>query len=169
MDPKPAVSSAPSKQPEDRRWRMVDRAMRLHGFQPHALIETLHAVQESFGYLDMDALKYVADGLKVPLSQVYGVATFYHFFSLKPAGEHTCVVCMGTACYIGGAAEIIKGVGEQYKIAPGETTRDGKLSLVVARCIGSCGLAPAVVFDNEVDGKSTPKSVLEKLGRWTNS
>ncbi len=170
MDPNPAVdSTAAPKQPEDRRWRIVDRAMRLHGFQSHALIETLHAVQESFGYLDTDALKYVANGLKVPLSQVYGVATFYHFFSLKPAGEHTCVVCMGTACYIGGAADIIKGIGERYGVAPGETTTDGKLSVAVARCIGSCGLAPAVVFDSEVVGKSTPGTVLEKIGRWTNS
>ena len=173
MDAKPgdsAVKTAETpKQAEDRRWRMVDRAMRLNGFQSHALIETLHAVQESFVYLDMDSLKYVANGLKVPLSQVYGVATFYHFFSLKPAGDHTCVICMGTACYIGGAAEIIKGVSDQYGIAPGETTPDGKLSVVIARCIGSCGLAPAVVFDNEVVGKSTSKTVLEKIGRLTNS
>ena len=173
MDAKPgdsAVKAAETpKQAEDRRWRMVDRAMRLNGFQSNALIETLHAVQESFGYLDTDSLKYVANGLKVPLSQVYGVATFYHFFSLKPAGDHTCVICMGTACYIGGAAEIIKGVDQHYGIAPGETTPDGKLSVVIARCIGSCGLAPAVVFDNEVVGKSTPKTVLERIGRWTNS
>ncbi len=161
-------SSAP-KEPEDRRWRIIDRTMRLHGFQSHALIETLHAVQEAFGYLDTDALKYVANGLKVPLSQVYGVATFYHFFSLKPAGAHTCVVCMGTACYIGGAADIIKGIKEKYDVTPGETTKDGKLSLVLARCIGSCGLAPAVVYDNEVTGKATPKTVLEKLGGWTKS
>ena len=169
VEPAKAKPGETTKQAEDRRWRIVDRAMRLHGFQSHALIETLHAVQESFGYLDIDALKYVANGLKVPLSQVYGVATFYHFFSLKPAGDHTCVVCMGTACYIGGAAEIIKGINAQYGIAPGETTADGKLSVVIARCIGSCGLAPAVVFDSEVVGKSTSKTVLEKIGRWTNS
>ena len=74
---------------EDRRWRLVNRTMRLHGHQPDALIETLHAVQESFGFLDLDSLKYVAESLHLPLSLVYGVATFYHFFSLKPPGEHT--------------------------------------------------------------------------------
>lgn len=154
------------KPAEDRRWRMVNRTMRLHGNEPHALIETLHTVQESFGFLDLDALKYVAEALKVPLSQVYGVATFYHFFSLKPAGEHTCVVCMGTACYIGGAPNILDEIKEKIGITPGETTPDNKVSLVTARCLGSCGLAPAVVFDGEVAGKLTPPAVLEKIGRW---
>jgi bidirectional [NiFe] hydrogenase diaphorase subunit len=81
------------------------------------------------------------------------VATFYHFFTLKPPGEHTCVVCTGTACYIKGAATLLKGVEEVAGIKPGETTKDGKLSLLTARCLGSCGLAPAVVFDGQVEGK----------------
>lgn len=156
-----------SKPVEDRRWRMVDRTMRLHGNEPHALIETLHAVQESFGFLDVEALKYVAKALQVPLSQVYGVATFYHFFTLKPPGDHTCVVCMGTACYIGGAPGILEGIREAHDIAPGETTPDGKVSLLTARCLGSCGLAPAVVFDGEVAGRLNPKAVLERIGRLT--
>jgi len=158
-----------AKPAEDRRWQMVDRVMRLHGYQSHAIIETLHAVQESFGYIDTYALNYVAKKLKVPLSRVYGVATFYHFFSLKPAGEHTCVVCKGTACYIKGAEDILNGISEHYGIAPGETTADGKVSVVLARCIGACGLAPAVVYDDEVVGKNTPQTVLDKIGRWTNS
>jgi len=156
-----------SKPVEDRRWRMVDRTMRLHGNEPHALIETLHAVQESFGFLEVDALKYVAKALQVPLSQVYGVATFYHFFTLKPPGEHTCVVCLGTACYIGGAPGILEGIHQSLGIAPGETTPDGKVSLLTARCLGSCGLAPAVVFDGEVSGKVNPPAVMQKIGRWT--
>ncbi len=154
------------KPEEDRRWRLVNRTMRLHGNEPHALIETLHAVQESFGFLDLDALKYVAGALQVPLSRVYGVATFYHFFSLKPPGEHTCVVCNGTACYIGGAPGILKGIETTIGITPGETTPDGKISLVTARCMGSCGLAPAVVFDGVVRGKMNPPAVLEQIGRW---
>jgi bidirectional [NiFe] hydrogenase diaphorase subunit len=141
--------------------------MRLHGNEPHALIETLHAVQESFGFLDLESLKYVAGALNVPLSRVYGVATFYHFFSLKPPGDHTCVVCKGTACYIGGASAILDSIEKKVGIAPGETTPDGKVSLVTARCLGSCGLAPAVVFDGEVKGKLSPPDVLERIGRWT--
>lgn len=155
-----------TKLAEDRRWKMVNRTMRLHGNEPHALIETLHTVQESFGFLDLDALKYVAEALHVPLSQVYGVATFYHFFSLKPPGEHTCVVCLGTACYIGGAPGIIDGIRQNFGVGPGETTPDGKISMVSARCLGSCGLAPAVVFDGQVAGKMNPPAVVEKLGRW---
>lgn len=156
-----------SKPVEDRRWRMVDRTMRLHGNEPHALIETLHAVQESFGFLDIEALKYVAKALQVPLSQVYGVATFYHFFTLKPPGDHTCVVCMGTACYIGGAPGILEGIKDTHDIGPGETTPDGRVSVLTARCLGSCGLAPAVVFDGEVAGRLNAKAVLERIGRWT--
>jgi bidirectional [NiFe] hydrogenase diaphorase subunit len=153
---------------EDRRWRLVNRTMRLHGHQPDALIETLHAVQESFGFLDLDSLKYVAESLRLPLSLVYGVATFYHFFTLKPPGEHTCVVCLGTACYIAGSSNILKTVEEQTGIKPGETTPDRKLSLLTARCMGSCGLAPVVVFDGEVHGKMSSASVLENVGRLLN-
>ncbi|MFZ7127244.1 MAG: bidirectional hydrogenase complex protein HoxE [Desulfobacterales bacterium] len=162
-----AVQPSPPKTAEDRRWRLVNRTMRLHDHKPHALIETLHVVQETFGFLDLDALRHVAEALKVPLSRVYAVATFYHFFTLKPPGEHTCVICMGTACYIGGASGILESIQEAHGIAPGETTPDNRLSLVTARCLGSCGLAPAGVFDGEVAGKLKPGTVLEKLGRWT--
>lgn len=151
---------------QDRRWRMVNRTMRLNGNQPDALIETLHAVQESFGFLDLDAMEYVAHELKVPLSRVYAVATFYHYFTLKPPGEHTCVVCMGTACYIGGSSAILESIHEHAGIRPGETTEDGKVSLLIARCLGSCGLAPAAVFDGQVSGKQNPPAVVEKIGRW---
>ena len=97
---------------------------------------------------------------------MYGVATFYHFFTLKPPGDHTCVVCMGTACYIGGASGILNNIRDTVGIGPGETTEDGKISLLTARCMGSCGLAPAVVLDGEVQGKMNPPAVLETLGRW---
>jgi len=157
-----------AKTNEDRRWRLVNRTMRLHGYQPDALIETLHAVQESFGFLGLDSLRYVAESLHLPLSRVYGVATFYHFFTLKPPGEHTCVVCSGTACYISGSSNIIRAVEEDVGIKPGETTPDGKLSLLTARCMGSCGLAPAVVFDGDVHGKMSSASVLEKIRRLVN-
>jgi bidirectional [NiFe] hydrogenase diaphorase subunit len=162
----PETNTENVKKSEDRRWRLVNRTMRLHGGRPDALIESLHVVQESFGYLDLDALKYVAESLHLPLSRVYGVATFYHFFSLKPPGEHTCVVCTGTACYIAGSSSILKQVKDELGIAESQTTPDNKVSLLTARCMGSCGLAPAVVFDGEVKGKVTPSSVLAQLGRW---
>ncbi len=167
LEEPPKPQSESSTQSEDRRWRLVNRTMRVHGNAPDALIETLHAVQEHFGFLDLASLKYVAHALRVPLSRVYGVATFYHYFTLKPPGEHTCVVCKGTACYIGGASAILNSIEQDVGIAPGETTPDGQISLLTARCLGSCGLAPAVVFDGEVCGRMTPPAVLEKIERWT--
>jgi bidirectional [NiFe] hydrogenase diaphorase subunit len=151
---------------QDKRWRIVDATMRRLGRQPRGLIETLHTVQEAFGYLDRDALRYVATSLHVPLSRAYGVATFYHYFTLKPAGQHTCVVCTGTACYIKGAPRLLAAVDDLLKIEPGETTADGKVSVLAARCLGSCGLAPAVVFDQEVAGKVTPDSLREQIAKW---
>lgn len=161
-------ASPSSKPPEDHRLRMVNRTMQLYRNEAHALIETLHAVQESFGYLEEGVLRHVAGTLRVPLSRVYAVATFYHSFTLKPPGEHTCVICLGTACYIGGSGGIVGNIRDKVGIAAGETTEDGKVSLLVARCLGSCGLAPAGVFDGEVVGKLNPEAVLDRIGRWRN-
>lgn len=160
--PKPKVPM-PS---EDKRWRIVDGTARRNGLNRHALIETLHTVQEAFGYIDDDALRFVAKRLRVPLSSAYGVATFYHFFTLKPKGKHTCVVCQGTACYIKGAPKLIETMGAKLGIKPGETTEDGQVSLMSARCVGSCGLAPAVVYDGEVAGKVTADHMIKKLEGW---
>ena len=162
---KPNVPKVPLPS-DDKRWKLIDASMRRHGYQSHALIEALHSVQESFGYLDNDALRWVAAVLHVPLSKVYGVATFYHLFQLKPKGEHTCVVCMGTACYIKGAGALLDGVKEAIGIAPGETTPDNKVSCLTARCLGACGLAPAVVMDGQVVGGATKETINDYLGRW---
>ena len=157
--PRPKAPSA------DIRWKLVEGTMLRHGGQSDALIETLHTVQESFGYLDDVSLKFVAQSLHLPLSRVYGVATFYHLFTLCPPGKHTCVVCLGTACYIRGAQAIIDRIGQSLKVKPGETTPDGKVSFLTARCLGSCGLAPTVVFDGAVSGKQSPDNALERLNR----
>ena len=140
--------------------------MKKHQFRQDALIEVLHKAQELFGFLEDDLLLFVATKLKLPPSRVYGVATFYHFFQLKPQGEHTCVVCLGTACYVKGADKIISGIQEKYKIKAGETTSDNKLSLLTARCIGACGIAPAVTYDGHVAPKQTPEAALEKIKTW---
>jgi bidirectional [NiFe] hydrogenase diaphorase subunit len=152
---------------QDKRWKLVDATIRRQGAQPRGLIEALHTVQEAFGYLDVQALRYVAMSLRVPLSRAFGVATFYHFFTLKPAGEHSCVICMGTACYIKGAPQLLDAVRKDLGISPGETTPDKKVSLLTARCLGSCGLAPAVVYDQEVAGKVSTAAVREHLKKWT--
>lgn len=137
--------------------------MQRNGFERDGLIETLHTVQESFGFLDDDSLRYVAASLNAPLSQVYGVSTFYHLFSLKPAGQHTCVVCLGTACYIKGMPALLKQIEARYGIKAGETTEDGTLSLLTARCLGSCGLAPVAVFDGNIAGKLDVAEAMHRL------
>ncbi len=159
----------PEPPTDDKRWKIVEATMRRNGHDRHALIETLHTVQESFGCLDEPALKYVARSLRVPLSAVYGVATFYHFFTLKPAGRHTCVVCTGTACYIKGAQQLVAAVKAKYDIKPGETSTDGQTSLLAARCLGSCGLAPAVVLDGDVVGRVTPDELMARMERWADN
>jgi bidirectional [NiFe] hydrogenase diaphorase subunit len=143
----------------DSRFKLVDRTLKRFQYQSDALIEVLHTAQEAFGFLDDDLLLYVAHQLKLPPSWVYGVATFYHFFSLKPQGEHTCVVCLGTACYVKRAAKILTMLKAEFGLEPGETTPDNKLSLATARCLGSCGLAPVLVVDNDLLGKQTPESL----------
>ena len=150
----------------DKRFKILEAHMKKHQFRHDALIEVLHKAQELFGFLDDDLLLFVAYKLKLPASRVYGVATFYHFFTLKPQGKHTCVVCLGTACYVKGSAQVLAAVEEKAKIKAGETTADNELSLLTARCIGACGIAPAVVYDGTVTPRATPESALEHINQW---
>lgn len=155
--------TSPRAPSDDKRWRIVDTRMRRLGYKPDSLIEVLHSAQEAFGYLDDETLAYVGESLGVPPSRTYGVATFYSYFTLKPQGEHTCVVCTGTACYINGAKGILARLANDLGLKPGATTQDGKLSLLTARCLGACSLAPAVVFDDNTHGKSTADSVMNHV------
>ncbi len=159
----------PEPPSDDNRWKLLQGKMRKLGIGRSSLIETLHNVQNIFGFLDEEALRFVADTLHVPLSRVYGVATFYHFFNLRPQGEHTCVVCTGTACHIKGAEKLINKVGEVANVEPDETSPDGKVSLLTARCIGACGLAPAVVMDGDVVGKINQDQMGELIEEWLNN
>jgi bidirectional [NiFe] hydrogenase diaphorase subunit len=161
--PKPEKSASKSG---DRRFKALDMTMKRYQHKPDALIEVLHKAQESFGYLEEDVLIYIARGLKLPLSRVYGVATFYHLFSLKPSGAHSCVVCMGTACYVKGSDKVMAALEQELGIKVGETTPDGKISLMAARCLGACGIAPAVVFDGAVAGKLEADTALSKIKAW---
>lgn len=165
---KGAAAKASARQEEehpsgDPRFKVIDRTLKRLQYQQDALIEVLHTAQESFGFLSADILIYVARQLKLPPSWVYGVATFYHFFSLQPTGEHNCVVCLGTACYVKRAAEVLAVLQQTYNVEPGKTTADGKLSLSTARCLGSCGLAPVLVLDGEVIGRDTPDLLLQRV------
>ena len=158
--PMPALPS------DDKRWKIVNGTMRRHGYTRSALIETLHTVQSSFGFLDDDAIRFVSKSLHVPLSQAYGVVTFYNHFSLKPAGKHTCTICTGTACYIKGADKLLAQAQKMLQVKPGETTADGNISLMTARCVGACGRAPVILEDGELVGLVETPTLVDQLERW---
>jgi bidirectional [NiFe] hydrogenase diaphorase subunit len=150
----------------DKRYKILETAMKRHQHRSDALIEILHTAQELFGYLENDLLLHIAYSLKLPPSRVYGVATFYHFFTLKPKGVHTCVVCMGTACYVKGGDKVLAAIENLTKIKAGQTTADGQISLLTARCIGACGIAPAVVYDGNVTPRQSPEIALNLVKGW---
>lgn len=150
----------------DKRFKVIDITMKRNHYRQDALIEILHKAQEAFGYLEPEILEYIAHHLKLPLSRVYGVATFYHLFSLKPSGKHTCVVCLGTACYVKGSDKILAELEQELNVKSGDTTSDQQVSLLSARCLGACGIAPAVVFDGEVVGKQNAEMVLKRIETW---
>jgi len=159
------AQAMPAPPSDDKRWQIVETRMRRLGNRPDALIEALHSAQQAFGYIDADALAYIGETLGLPPSKVFGVATFYHYFRLKPVGEHLCVVCTGTACYIDGAMEVLEQIRTRLGVGPRETTVDGKLSLLTGRCFGSCSLAPAAIVDGEVQGHVVPAELAGRLER----
>lgn len=148
---------------DDPRMRMVDRALRRTQNRADALIEVLHVAQESYGYLSDEVMAYIARALRLPESHVFGVATFYHFFSLRPKGEHSCIVCTGTACFVKGAGEIVAALEKEFAVKAGQTTPDGKLNLASARCLGSCSLAPMLTLDGKVMGNETADSTVRQV------
>ncbi|MBK9138640.1 MAG: bidirectional hydrogenase complex protein HoxE [Verrucomicrobia bacterium] len=159
-------ASTPPKAAGDKRYKILETQMKRFQYRQDALIEVLHRAQELFGFLDHDLMRHIAHHLRLPPSRVFGVATFYHFFNLKPKGAHSCVICMGTACYVKGADKVVAALEKEYGIKAGETTEDGKFSLATARCIGACGIAPAVVYDGVVTARQTPESALEIVKGW---
>ncbi len=150
----------------DNREKLLERAMTKHNYSGFALIEVLHTAQGLYGFLTMPLLDTIARKLKLPPSRVLGVATFYHFFQLEPKGEHTFVVCTGTACYVAGARKLMD-VLEHRCAKAGGTSADGKVSVASARCIGCCGLAPALIRDGRIMGRVTAaqlRSELDQIG-----
>jgi bidirectional [NiFe] hydrogenase diaphorase subunit len=151
---------------DEKRWKSLDRAMQRHDYRPDALIETLHAAQNAFGYLDSETLTYIASKLKTPPSRVFGVVTFYNHFTLKPKGEHTLVVCTGTACHVKGNDRILAWMRDHYDLVPGETTPDNRLSLVEVRCVGACALAPIILLDGSITGKKSLEEATTLIKEW---
>ena len=147
----------------DKRRLLLEKVLKEHNYQESALLEILHRAQEIYGYLDKDLLMDVAGSLNIPPSLVYGVTTFYSFFKLRKPGEHIVTGCLGTACYVKGVEKIIEAIEYEFNLKRGGSTADGKLSLLITRCIGACAMAPNIVVDDEVIGKATKEIVIEKI------
>ncbi|CAK7039859.1 NADH-quinone oxidoreductase subunit NuoE [Tissierella carlieri] len=131
-----------------------------------ALMPVLQEAQAKFGYLPVEVLEMISKGLNVPLSEIYGVATFYSQFSLIPKGEFKIGICLGTACYVKGSQELLNKVMEELGIESGQTTPDMKFSLTATRCIGACGLAPVLSVNDDVYGRLKPEDVKGILDKY---
>jgi NADP-reducing hydrogenase subunit HndA len=126
---------------------------------PQELINVLHKCQEHFGYLPAEVQEVVAEELNVPVAKIYGVITFYSFFTMIPRGKHPVSICMGTACYVRGAEKVLDEFKKELGIQVGQTTKDGKFSLSSLRCVGACGLAPVVLVGDKTYGRVAPDDV----------
>ena len=147
----------------DNRRVLLEKVLKEHNYQESALLEILHRAQEIYGYLDKDLLMDIAQSLNLPPSHVYGVTTFYSFFKLKKQGQHIVTSCLGTACYVKDVEQIIEAVEKEFNVKRGGSTADGKLSLLITRCIGACAMAPNIVVDDVVIGKATKEIVIQKI------
>jgi NADH-quinone oxidoreductase subunit E/NADP-reducing hydrogenase subunit HndA len=127
------------------------------------LIAILHKAQELYGYLDRSVMDEIAREMNVPTAHIWGVATFYHYFNLTPRGKHSISLCLGTACYVKGAADVLEAIKQELKVEVGQTTEDRLFTLQEARCLGACGLAPVVMIDDKIYGEMTPKKIVDLL------
>jgi bidirectional [NiFe] hydrogenase diaphorase subunit len=155
-------ASPPATTVKDNREKLLERAMSRHQYSGDALIEVLHTAQELYGFLPPALLKTIARKLRLPPSRVLGVATFYHFFSLKPKAAHTFVVCLGTACYVVGAFGLVESLHRRCAKPENAGAKDD-ISVETARCIGACGLAPAVIYDGKILARVTPQMIDAEL------
>ena len=137
-----------------------------YGNKPGEVINVLHKVQGEYGYLPAEIQELVAKELGIPVSRVYGIVSFYSFFTMTPKGEHPISVCLGTACYVRGAEKVLDELKRQLGIGVGEVTPDGKFSLTCLRCVGACGLAPVIEVGEKVYGRMTPDRVKDVLAEY---
>ena len=137
-----------------------------HKGQPGGLIPVLEEAQVCLEYLPLSVQKKIAAGLNLPLSRVYGVVTFYSFFTMTPRGKHTVRVCLGTACYVRGGKALADAIEKQFGITEGETTPDRMFTLESVRCLGACGLGPVVVVDDDVHGRVKPAKIKDVLSQY---
>ena len=151
---------------EKDRFKKIDLIVESYKEQEGSLIPVLHEVQGAFGYLPEDVQAYIAEKMGIPLSEVYGVVSFYTLFSTEPKGKHTISVCLGTACYVKGSGDILAEFEKQLKVKVGQTTADGFFTLEACCCLGACGLAPVLTIDGDVHGRLVTKDVAAIINKY---
>ena len=155
------------KTEQERLYAQINNIIDLYKDKKGSLIQVLHLAQEIYGYLPLELQEFIAKNMDIPFSEVAGVVSFYSFFSTVPRGKHTIRVCLGTACYVRGGKRIVEYLQQKLGVDLGETTEDGLFTLEVARCIGACGLAPAMLIDNQVFRKVTINKLDKILSDYT--
>jgi NADH:ubiquinone oxidoreductase subunit E len=144
----------------------LDAIIAKHRGKPGGLIPVLEEAQVALEYLPISVQKKIAQGLNLPFSRVYGVVTFYSFFTMTPRGRHTVRVCLGTACYVRGGKALADALKKEFGIEEGETTPDRRFTLESVRCLGACGLGPVVVVNEDVHGRMKPSKLKEVLSQY---
>lgn len=152
--------------PNDSKGQEVKEFIQEHKNIKGGLIPVLHNIQDVYGYLPKEMLNIVSDDLNIPLTEIYGVASFYSYFSLTPKGKHVIRVCLGTACYVKNSQAIIDEIGSELGVTVGQTTSDGKFTLEATRCLGACGLSPVMMIDDKVFGRLVKDDVAKILSEF---
>jgi len=147
-------------------WEQIDSIIQDHQRISGAIIAVLRKCQNVVGYLPKELLDYIARGLNLPSSDVYGVASFYSLFSMQPKGRHTIKLCLGTACYVKGIKEVVSRIENQYSLKEGGTSEDRRFSLEAVRCLGACGLAPVMVVNQDTHGAVSSDKVIDILEQY---
>ena len=150
----------------DDMWSEIDRIIQTNRPVSGSIISTLRQCQEVVGYLPVELLDYIATGLNLSRSEVYGVASFYALFSMEPKGRHTIKLCLGTACYVKGIKEVMSRIENEYNIKEGGTTEDRRFSLEGVRCLGACGLAPVMVIGGDTHGDVSSDKIIKLLEKY---
>ncbi|HIJ57353.1 MAG TPA: NAD(P)H-dependent oxidoreductase subunit E [Deltaproteobacteria bacterium] len=150
----------------DDTWIQIDEIIDSNKSKPGSIITVLRKCQDTVGYLPVELIDYIGDGMNLSRSEVYGVASFYALFSMEPKGRHIVKLCLGTACYVKGIKEVLNRISNEYKIEEGETTEDRRFSLEAVRCLGACGLAPVMVINQDTHGDVKADGVLKILNRY---
>ena len=162
---------APDAHPEhseitNEMWSKIDEIIDANKDIPGSIIGVLRECQDVVGWLPVELIDYISDGLNLSRSEVFGVASFYSLFYLTPKGRHLIKVCMGTACYVKGIKEVISRIDNEYQVKEGCTTENRRFSLEAVRCLGACGLAPVVVVDEDTYGAVKADKVIETLNKY---